>query len=768
MCASRVLATPPALPSFRPCHPSLGRMLATTALGGFVMLSGMAAQAQAQTAAAPEQAETGDDAYLGTIVINAASEELKQALGASTITAEDIQDYLITNDVAELVKTQPGVNLTGNTPTGQRGNNRQIDLRGMGPENTLILIDGRPALSRNSVRMGRSGERDTRGDSNWVPASAIERIEVIRGPAAARYGSGAAGGVVNIITKAPVERETTATFFTELPESEDEGATYRANVVTSGPITDVLSFRSYLNLNKTEGDDPDINAAATEDGESVAAGSEGVTNVDVSTLLEFRPDAANTWGVELGYSRQGNLYAADALFQSVDTEVSEGTTLADLAGEETNVLQRTTLALTHRGDYDFGKSNSFLQWEHTDNRRLSEGLAGGGEGRINSEEEYNTALLDNVTAKTEWDLYSNAFGINQTFTLGAEYRGEFLDDPTSVTQDLGLDEGEEIDGTTTDPDDRDGTPSAHLIGFYVEDNMMLSDSFMLTPGLRVDYHSEAGVNWSPSLNASWEATPEITVKAGISRAFKAPNLYQLNPDYVYRTRGNGCPVNYPSLGGGCDILGNPDLEHELSWNKEIGIAYRNNDGWNAGLTYFRNDYENKIGASLTPVAVVGDTQVFRWENTPEAIVEGLEGNLRVPLREDLSWSTNATVMLRSENLETGQPLSLVPDYTINSQLDWQYRDNWTFNLAVNHYGRIQSPDTSVTNGGEIENNEDRDPYTLVNLTTTYGFDNGFSLQAGVKNLFNTEIYREGTSNNAGANTYNEPGRSFIVSLSKTF
>jgi ferric enterobactin receptor len=37
----------------------------------------------------------------------------------------------------------PGVNLTGNSSTGQRGNNRQIDIRGMGPENTLILVDGK-------------------------------------------------------------------------------------------------------------------------------------------------------------------------------------------------------------------------------------------------------------------------------------------------------------------------------------------------------------------------------------------------------------------------------------------------------------------------------------------------------------------------------------------------------------------------------------------------------------------------------------------------
>ncbi|MDA4173550.1 TonB-dependent receptor plug domain-containing protein, partial [Escherichia coli] len=46
----------------------------------------------------------------------------------------------------------PGVNLTGNSASGTRGNNRQIDIRGMGPENTLILIDGVPVTSRNSVR----------------------------------------------------------------------------------------------------------------------------------------------------------------------------------------------------------------------------------------------------------------------------------------------------------------------------------------------------------------------------------------------------------------------------------------------------------------------------------------------------------------------------------------------------------------------------------------------------------------------------------------
>ncbi|MGV8242261.1 TonB-dependent receptor plug domain-containing protein, partial [Pseudomonas aeruginosa] len=68
--------------------------------------------------------------------------------------AADIRKRPPVNDLSEIIRTMPGVNLTGNSSSGQRGNNRQIDIRGMGPENTLILVDGKPVSSRNSVRYG--------------------------------------------------------------------------------------------------------------------------------------------------------------------------------------------------------------------------------------------------------------------------------------------------------------------------------------------------------------------------------------------------------------------------------------------------------------------------------------------------------------------------------------------------------------------------------------------------------------------------------------
>ncbi|HAU6514910.1 TPA: TonB-dependent receptor plug domain-containing protein, partial [Salmonella enterica] len=194
-----------------------------------------------------------------TIVVTAAQQNL-QAPGVSTITADEIRKNPPARDVSEIIRTMPGVNLTGNSTSGQRGNNRQIDIRGMGPENTLILIDGKPVTSRNSVRLGWRGERDTRGDTAWVPPEMIERIEVLRGPAAARYGNGAAGGVVNIITKkGGSEWHGSWNTYFNAPEHKDEGATKRTNFSLNGPLGGDFSFRLYGNLDKTQADARNIN-----------------------------------------------------------------------------------------------------------------------------------------------------------------------------------------------------------------------------------------------------------------------------------------------------------------------------------------------------------------------------------------------------------------------------------------------------------------------------------------------------------------------------
>lgn len=692
-----------------------------------------------------------------TVVLGTAEEELKQAAGVSIITATDIAKQPPTNDLSDIIRKMPGVNLTGNSASGQRGNQRQIDIRGMGPENTLILIDGKPASSRNAVRYGRRGERDSRGDTNWVPAEQVERIEVLRGPAAARYGSGAAGGVVNIITKGPTtEHHGSLNLFANVPEHSEEGATRRANFGLSGPLTETLSYRVYGNLNKTDRDDDSINAGHQPPGETPPAGREGVRNRDINGLLSWQLTPAQRLELEAGFSRQGNIYAGDSQNNNDITSAN----LSRWLGRETNRLYRDTFAVTHHGDWDFGSSLAYLQYEHTRNNRLIEGTGGSTEGAI-AGSEYGSINLKSYTAHGEVNLPLEAW-VQQVLTLGAEWTRSELDDPVSTTQGLGFGT---IPGYAIGT--RSSQSSATLSSLFVEDNLEVRPGTILTPGLRLDHHDEFGNNWSPSLNLSQELTDDLTLKAGIARAFKAPNLYQLNPDYLISSRGNGCPIGRSVS---CYLIGNADLRPEVSVNKELGLQFQR-DGWAAGITYFRNDYRNKIVASNTVYATTSSgADVLQWTNAERAVVEGLEGNLTIPLAERLTWTSNLTWMLQSKDKETGDPLSLIPRYTLNSMLDWHVTDQLSTQLSLTSYGRQQPPSRpalrlEATNG---VNDDELGSYSLVGLNLGYQVNANLRLGAGIDNLLDKRLFREGNASDAGAATYNEPGRTFYTSLSASF
>ena len=729
------------------------------------LLAASPATLLAATSQQPADASSPALELVDTHVVATAEEELRQAPGVSLITAEDIKKRPPVNDLSDIVRKMPGVNLTGNSASGTRGNNRQIDLRGMGPENTLILIDGKPVTSRNSVRYTRSGERDTRGDSNWVPASEVESIEVLRGPAAARYGSGSMGGVVNIITKRPTEKLTgSLSAYTNMPEDNAEGVTKRTTFSLAGPLTDALTFRVYGNVNKTDADDADINQDHTGTGSSLAAGREGVRNKDINGLLSWALDDRQTLDLESGYSRQGNIYTGDVGTGATDSLVG-GSTINQWLGRETNTMYRQNFSVTHRGDWDFGTSRVLAQYEKTRNNRLLEGQTGSVDGDISANADKTTSTYDSYLLQGQLDIPLDIL-LPQTLTLGAEWNRQELDDPSTMDRAIGSTLPNSAAGAR--PTDMDAT----IMAVYAEDNIELTRDWYLTPGLRLDHHDQFGANWSPSLNTSYKITDDITLKGGIARAFKAPNLYQSNPNYLYRSNGNGCA---PSLSSnGCYVLGNDNLDPEISINKELGISFAR-DGWSAGLTYFRNDYENKIVSSNDLIGRTSTNEaILQWDNAKDAVVKGWEGNVGVPLLgmdgETLSWNTNLTYMQSNEDGD-GNPLSVVPEYTINSMLDWQVTQALALTLTGTYYGK-QEPrqfnplrDASVTAPNELRT---VDPYHVWGIGGTYEVTRNLSLGAGVSNLFDKRIYREGAGTSSGASTYNEPGRAVYASVTASF
>ena len=707
-----------------------------------------------------------EQAEVDTVYVTA-EKQLQQSLGVSRISKDDIDKRPAANDISEFVRTMPGVNLTGNTATGQRGNKRQIDLRGMGPENTLILIDGKPVNSRQSERISMRGERNTRGDSNWVPVEEIESITVLRGPAATRYGSGAMGGVVNIVTKkVSKEFKGQVNLYANQPQDSKEGATRRIGFNLSGPIIqDTLGFRIYGNLNKTEPDAADINAGHGNDS---AAGVEGVRNKDIAGRLQWKISPAQTLILDSSYSRQGNIYNGDT--QNSNPRSALVNSLAD-SKAETARLYRSAFSLTHDGAWEWGDTKNVISYERTVNSHLPEGLAGGPEGSYTGLD-FVQSRLKNLRFSSEANIPFK-LGVDNVLTVGAEFTDSKLDDPASNTQ--GFKDQGKTDAFNGISATRGGKASQRNWAAYVEDNISLTDKTHLIPAIRFDHNSDSGSNWSPALNFSHQIGENWLVKGGIARAYKAPNLYQTNPDFILYTRGQGCPLNAPNSVR-CYYMGNGNLKPETSINKEIGLEF-NKNGWQASATYFHNAYRNKIviGDQLIATSNIGNW-LLQWENTPKATISGIEGNLVIPLHDTLKWSNNFTYMHKSEDYQ-GNPLSLVPKHTINSTLSWTPNERFDANLTFTHYGRTKPRGVAVNrleqNGNpragvaalSSEHNQTQvGSYGIWGINAGYNWNKRVAVRGGISNLFDKKLYRT----TAGAQTYNEHGRAFYGSLKVSF
>lgn len=728
--------------------------------------------------AAEEKA--AEQAEVDTVYVTA-EKQLQQSLGVSRISKDDIDKRPAVNDISEFVRTMPGVNLTGNTATGQRGNKRQIDLRGMGPENTLILIDGKPVNSRQSERISMRGERNTRGDSNWVPVEEIESITVLRGPAATRYGSGAMGGVVNIVTKkVSKEFKGQVNLYANQPQDSKEGATRRIGFNLSGPIIqDTLGFRIYGNLNKTDADAADINAGHGNDS---AAGVEGVRNKDIAGRLQWKISPAQTLILDSSYSRQGNIYNGDT--QNSNPPVRDKVALYNglvNSKAETARLYRSAFSLTHDGAWEWGDTKNVISYERTVNSHLPEGLAGGPEGSYTGLD-FVQSRLKNLRFSSEANIPFK-LGVDNVLTVGAEFTDSKLDDPTSNSQSLtdtipdgpGKPPRKVVNIFSGVSEHRSGKTSQRNWAAYVEDNISLTDKTHLIPAIRFDHNSASGSNWSPALNFSHQIGENWLIKGGVARAYKAPNLYQASSDFILYTRGQGCPLNAPN-NVSCFYMGNSNLKPETSINKEIGLEF-NKNGWQASATYFHNAYRNKIviGDQLIATSDIGNW-LLQWENTPKATISGIEGNLVIPLHDALKWSNNFTYMHKSEDYQ-GNPLSLVPKHTINSTLSWTPNERFDANLTFTHYGRTKprgvainilerdgnlrsgiTPLTSERNQTQVGS------YGIWGINAGYNWNKRVAVRGGISNLFNKKLYRT----TAGAQTYNEHGRAFYGSLKVSF
>lgn len=164
------------------------RLLATTMIAGFA-LAGFAAPAMAQSQATNDQAsQVGDIVVTGSRI---ARQDYRSTSPIVTVSAEDFQatgSVTIDTLINDLPQFTPSISSTSNNPSN--GGQANINLRNLGSNRTLVLMNGRRVVPSNS---------DGTVDVNLIPTALIKNVEVISGGASAAYGSDALAGVANFI-----------------------------------------------------------------------------------------------------------------------------------------------------------------------------------------------------------------------------------------------------------------------------------------------------------------------------------------------------------------------------------------------------------------------------------------------------------------------------------------------------------------------------------------------------------------------------------------
>ncbi|MFN3537839.1 MAG: TonB-dependent receptor plug domain-containing protein, partial [Brevundimonas sp.] len=162
------------------------RLLASTMIGGAALLALAATPAAAQDQAT----EVEQVVITGTRIAQA---NLVTTSPVTQVTGEEITNAGVSR-VEDLVNQLPQV-FAGQTSTVVNGSSgtATVDLRGLGPNRTVVLIDGR--------RMPYGSPAIAAADLNQIPAAMVERVEVYTGGASAVYGADAVAGVVNFIMR---------------------------------------------------------------------------------------------------------------------------------------------------------------------------------------------------------------------------------------------------------------------------------------------------------------------------------------------------------------------------------------------------------------------------------------------------------------------------------------------------------------------------------------------------------------------------------------
>ena len=636
---------------------------------------------------------------LDTVVVTASGNQqwIKDAPASiSVISREDIERQPV-HDLGTLLSRIPGV--TGGLSAA--GEQSKIKLRGMPSNYTLILVDGKRVGSSASTNYRPDLGRQ---DLNWISPDQIERIEVVRGPMSSLYGSDAMGGVINIITRRIGDTwGGSATHSYTSPQDSKRGDTQQIGTNFSGPLTENIGMR--VGASYTNRDSDRSNGGVYGN----AYGGEKDHNFDA--LLDWTLSDAQSLQFEAGYGVQ-QAFASTSLEDEGD------------GAWGASELKRTSLSLSHTGNWSFGTSKVTGYWTEFKNDI-------GPTGRSEAKD-----MILEGSLSTPFTLW-----VDHQLSVGGQWKRQELTNTDTIGQAPVDYAGNPVNGASLEVD---------TWAVFVEDELKLHETLALTLGARLDHHEQFGSHVSPRAYLVYHPAESWTLRGGISKGFRAPSLTENAASAATQSGGRGCgslrPLGYVT--GGCYMAGNPNLDPETSTNREIGFNF-DNGTVDTGLTYFHTDFKNKI--EYEPLGFFNGYWWTRMDNVERARTSGMEGNVNLNMGDHWRWRTAATWMKEAKDLTTGENLIDTPEFSGYSSVDWTPVDAFSATVSAQYTGKQAGIASTFIKA-----------YTLYDLTAAWHVNSTLTVRGGVSNLADKKLYAE------GATDYFVAGRSYFLGMTARF
>lgn len=687
----------------------LSKLVLTTLLTGSVLWGGTAFAAE----------ENLQEFSLDTMVVTATRTAMTVKETPSTVEIVDSKKLEQTQakTLHDALKGALGVNVFNDFQG--RSN---VSIRGSESRHVLIMVDGK--------RLG--GEAAYNSANAWdvdrIRMEDVERVEIIRGPAGALYGSDAMGGVINVITKTP--DKTTADINYEYGWYEDgKGAGYKGNLYLQGAEGN-YSYKINAGLNKNR---PYMDPKGSGDSMNFYGKQQ-----PLSLSVGYKFDNGNKLSVDFSKIKENNQKST-----TTQTVMVPGKVWQDKIQTIYNDNKRTDYAITYQGsddkqDWMFRAYKSVFD-KHYMNQNNTRMTMGGRPGAWKLQD----PKIDTVKRTLSVIEGKDTFNLSDKnkLTAGFEYRKDESEGTRLKKPNTSL-----ADGNAHDAYDK---AAINYLAAYVQDEFRPDDKWLIIPSVRFDHSDQFSNKLTSNLAATYNAADDVRIKAVVGQGYKTPTVNDL---YIFWEMYAANPG-----GKGQFYVGNPDLKPEKSLSYELSVEKDWGDRSTVHLGVFRNEVKDLISTYWTGKLTDDDPDLYpgvkgdmimAYENIPEATLQGVELYGSHRLGKNIYLNAGYT-FLDAKDKTNGTRLKDRAKHQVTFGVSYQPENIYAWDLSfdlVSNIGYYFNNGDKSTMGNFVYETKD---FTIANIMASRHLNKDTKIYLGVDNISNHQNFGPYSDGNLG-------------------